>query len=121
VEHASFSPLIFSTSAGMGKSTSIVYKRLAHLLSVKRDEPYCSTIPWLWYRLEFALLRSSIMCLRGSRSLHTYNNECPSSFSQWGMHPLWITILTWTDFNISFLFYNMCNVCSILFFMYIWL
>jgi hypothetical protein len=82
VEHASFSPLIFSTSAGMGKSTSIVYKRLAHLLSVKRDEPYCSTIRWLRCRLGFALLRSSIMCLRGSRSLHTYNNECPSSFTQ---------------------------------------
>ena len=33
VEHASFSPLVFSTSGGMGKSTTIVYKRLAHLLA----------------------------------------------------------------------------------------
>ena len=40
VEHASFSPLVFSTSGGMGRSTMKVYKRLAHLLSVKRDESY---------------------------------------------------------------------------------
>ena len=38
VEHASFSPLVFSTSGGMGQSTMIAYKRLAHLLSVKRNE-----------------------------------------------------------------------------------
>ena len=32
VEHASFSPLVFSTSGGISKSTSIAYKRLAHQL-----------------------------------------------------------------------------------------
>ena len=47
VEHASFSPHIFSTSGGMGKSTSIVYKRLAHLLSLKRDKSYSNVIHWL--------------------------------------------------------------------------
>ena len=81
VEHASFSPLVFSTSGGMGKSTAIVYKRLAHLLSVKREESYSNVIRWLRCRLGFALLRSSITCLRGSRSI-SINNDCPSSISQ---------------------------------------
>ena len=36
IEHASFSPLVFSTSGGMGKSTSIVYKRLAQLTDPTR-------------------------------------------------------------------------------------
>ena len=81
VEHASFSPLVFSTSGGMGRSTMIVYKRLAHLLSVKRDESYNHVIRWLRCRLAFALLRSAIMCLRGSRSPKT-GNDCPSSISQ---------------------------------------
>ena len=47
VEHASFSPLIFSTSGGMGKSTAVVYKRLAHLLAVKKAEPNNNFIRWL--------------------------------------------------------------------------
>ena len=81
VEHASFSPLVFSTFGGMGKSTAIVYKRLAHLLSVKREESYSNIVHWLRCRLGFALLRSSITCLRGSRSI-SINNDCPSSISQ---------------------------------------
>jgi hypothetical protein len=80
VEHASFSPLVFSTSGGMGKSTTIVYKRLAHLLAVKRDEPYSTVICWMRCRLGFALTRSAIMCLRGCRSIHS--NNAPPSISQ---------------------------------------
>ena len=35
IEHGSFSPLIFSTSGGMGPTANVVYKRLASLLSDK--------------------------------------------------------------------------------------
>ena len=83
IEHASFSPLVFSTSGGMGKSTSIVYKRLAHLISLKRDESYNNVIRWLRCRLGFALVRSQIMCLRGCRSLRSHNDtDCPTSIAQ---------------------------------------
>jgi len=34
VEHGYFIPLVFSTSGGMGKAATIVYKRLANLLSI---------------------------------------------------------------------------------------
>ena len=40
VEHGSFSPLIVSTSGGLGPSDTIVYCRLASLLSIKRDKHY---------------------------------------------------------------------------------
>ena len=83
VEHASYSPLVFSTSGGMGKSTSIVYKRLAHLLSLKRNEFYSNVIRWLWCRLGFALVRAQIMCLRGCRSLSSHSDiDCPASIAQ---------------------------------------
>ena len=35
VEHGSFSPLIFSTAGGMGPTASVVFRRLASLLSAK--------------------------------------------------------------------------------------
>ena len=68
VEHGTFSPLIFTTSGGMGPSASVVYKRLAALLSEKCNEPYSRTILFICCKISFALIRSSLQCLRGSRS-----------------------------------------------------
>ena len=68
IEHGSFSPLVFTTSGGMGTTATVVYKRLASLIAEKHDTSYHRTIHWLRCRLSFSLLRSAIMCLRGSRS-----------------------------------------------------
>ena len=68
VEHGAFTPLVFSTSGGMGKAASITYKRLASLIATKREQPYSVVMGWLQCCLSFSLLRSAIMCLRGSRS-----------------------------------------------------
>ena len=40
VEKGSFTPLVFTTSGGIGKAAKITYKRLASLLSGKREQPY---------------------------------------------------------------------------------
>jgi len=63
-----FSPLVFSTSGGMGPSTTVTYKRLAFLLSIKWKTPYCRVMSWLRCRLGFSLLHTSMMCIRGSCS-----------------------------------------------------
>ena len=68
VELGSFTPLIFSSSGGMAKSTAVAYKRLASLLANKRDQPYSVVLAWLRCHLSFSLLRSAITCLRGARS-----------------------------------------------------
>ena len=68
VELGSFTPLIFSTSGGMAKSTAVAYKRLASLLANKRDQPYSVVLAWLRCHFSFSLLRSAITCLRGARS-----------------------------------------------------
>ena len=47
VEHACFTPLIFSASGGMAREATTFYKRLASLLSTKREQPYSSTMMWL--------------------------------------------------------------------------
>ena len=68
VEHGSFTPLFFSLTGGMGKTASACYKRLASLISAKRDTLYSSTMTCIRCSLSFSLLRSSIQCIRGARS-----------------------------------------------------
>ena len=66
VEHGFFTPLVFSSTGGMGKAASACYKRLASLIAAKRDTLYSSTMSWIICRLSFSLLRSSIQCIRGA-------------------------------------------------------
>ena len=67
MEHATFAPLVFTTSGGASPLTSTFLKHLASRLAEKRDMAY--SIGWLWARLNFSLLHSAVMCIRGSRSL----------------------------------------------------
>ena len=68
VEHASFTPLVFSASGGLAMEATYFYKRLASRLAEKRDQPYSCTMNWLRCLLSFSLLRSAIRCFRGARS-----------------------------------------------------
>ena len=69
VEMDSFTPLVFSTFGGMGSAATTVYKRIAFLLSVKREQPYSLVMSWLWCSSSFSLLRSAINCLHRARSI----------------------------------------------------
>ena len=68
VEHGSFSPLVFTVNGGMGNECKAFYSRLAGLLSTKRRLEKSTVVSWLRTKISFALLRSAIMCIRGSRS-----------------------------------------------------
>ena len=68
VEHASITPLVFSTTGGLNKETTIAYRRLAELLATKRGTEYVTTLAWMRCTISFALLRSAISCIRGSRA-----------------------------------------------------
>ena len=67
VEGASFVPLVFSTAGGMSRSSSVTYKRIAAMPAEKAGLTYAATINVVRCRLSFALLRSAITALRGSR------------------------------------------------------
>ena len=67
VEHADFTPLVIATTEDIGPEGSMMLKRLAKNLAEKR-EMYISVVAgWLRCRLSFAILRSALICLRGSR------------------------------------------------------
>jgi len=60
IEMGSFTPLVLSTFGGMGGAATTVYKRLASLLSAKRDQSYGLVMSWLRCSISFSLLRSAI-------------------------------------------------------------
>ena len=74
VDQGSFTPLVFSCTGGMAKECRAFYKRLSEKLSEKRNVEYSKTISWVRTRLSFHLLRSCLLCLRGSRSLY-FNDD----------------------------------------------
>ena len=67
IEHGTFTPLIFNTTGGMGKVCLKYHSCLAQLIAMKKGEQYAKTISWIRTRTSFALLRSALVCLRGSR------------------------------------------------------
>ena len=68
VEHGVFTPLVLSTTGSLGREATTFYKCLADLISSKQQKHYSNVMCWLRCRLSFAILRSAIMCVRGSRS-----------------------------------------------------
>ena len=67
VEKGSFAPLILSTTGGMGPESTKFHKRLAELIATKRGEEYSHVVSHIRTRLRFALLRCTLVAIRGER------------------------------------------------------
>ena len=61
-------PLIFECTGGAAPTVTRTMQRLAEKLSEKRQEGYPESINYVRTKTSFALLRSSVLCLRGCRS-----------------------------------------------------
>ena len=68
IENATFTPLVFAATGGVAEEASIFYKRIAELISIKTKKTYTETIKTIRCRLSFSLIRSAILCIRGSRT-----------------------------------------------------
>ena len=67
VEKGSFSPLIFSTTGGMGPECAKYHKRVAELIANKRGELYSDVVNHIRTRIRFSLLKSVLIAVRGER------------------------------------------------------
>ena len=82
VEQVSFTPLVFSTTGGMGGEALTFYRRLADMLSRHSSTSYSGTLAWIRCTLSFSLLCSATMRIRGTRSiLHRSNNASPQKWA----------------------------------------
>ena len=87
IEHGSFTPIVFSALGGCGRETSQFVKSLIEKLSKKRDIPVSITANYIRTKISFELLRSQVMCIRGSRSnkrmqLDTHEMEVTQNTSE---------------------------------------
>ena len=68
VEQGTFTPLVFTTTGGMGEECKRYHNRLAELVAAKKGEDYANTVSWIRSKVSFAILRAALLCLRGSRT-----------------------------------------------------
>ena len=47
IEHGTFTPLVFTTTGGMGQECLRYHSRLAELIALKKGEQYVKTISWI--------------------------------------------------------------------------
>ena len=64
---AHFTPLCFSVDGLVSPEAASFLKRLAYCLSARWDRSYADVIFWIRARLAFAILRATVLCVRGSR------------------------------------------------------
>ena len=67
VDHGDFTPLVFTCAGGMAPKSHLVLKRLAEKLSERQNIQLSVVSGWLRCRLSFALLRTTLLCVRATR------------------------------------------------------
>ena len=68
-DHGTFTSLVFSIYGGMGRECHKFYSQLSDLLSEKRNLPRSAVANWVGSKVCFAILKPSLLCLRGSREV----------------------------------------------------
>ena len=69
VEHGSFSPIVLSAYGGFGKETDRFITKLTNKLSEKKEIANSVMANYIRTKLSFELVRSQVLCVRGSRKL----------------------------------------------------
>ena len=69
IDHGTFAPLVFSINGSMGTESQKFYSRLAQMISEMRDLPQSISSNWIRRKFCFGLLKSSLLCLKGSRAV----------------------------------------------------
>ena len=67
VERGTFTPVVFSTTGGMGIEASKLLKRIAERTERKTGQSYADVMGFIRKRVRFDLLKTTIITLRGER------------------------------------------------------
>ena len=86
-EKASFTPLVYSTNGGMANEARKFHKKVAHKIADKTHESYSDVINCIRTKLSFAMLRSVLISVRGSRGKTSRATEIPLSGVSFNLIP----------------------------------
>ena len=67
IEHGSFTPVVLSAYGGFGRETSRFISALISKISERHDLQLSSVANYIRTKISFELVRSQVMCIRGSR------------------------------------------------------
>ena len=79
VEKGTFTPLVYTTFGGWSPLATRYHKRLAELISRKRNEEYHHVMSHIRTRVRFSLLRSVLIAVRGDLSSDDLSSDDLSS------------------------------------------
>ena len=68
VEHRLFTPLVFSCFGELSRECSCFFSHTAERLANRRKEPKSKISAWIKARLNFALIRSMLLCLHRTKT-----------------------------------------------------
>ena len=74
-EHGTFTPLVFFVDGGMAKDCLKFHKFVAEKIANKSGRRYENVLSIIKYKRSFLILRASVICVTGSRSLTTYSGN----------------------------------------------
>ena len=80
VEQGTFTPLVFTITGSMGPECLQFHKSLAEKLASKSGERYSDVMNYIRCKLSFMCVKSSLLCLRGSRTTHKDQVESGADF-----------------------------------------
>ena len=66
--------LVFNTTGGMSQECQRCHSRLAEHIASKKQEEDATTITWIRTKVSFAILWTTLVCLRGTRSRRRKTN-----------------------------------------------
>ena len=69
IEHGTFTPLVFTTYGAMGHECVKFHKVLAEKMSIKNGEKYDDIMRYIRVKISFLVMKATLLCLRGSRTL----------------------------------------------------
>ena len=75
IEHGSFTPLVMSAYGGVSRETERFMSKLATKIAEKKDVPISTISNYIRTKLSFLLIRSQVLCIRGSRKLWKHNMD----------------------------------------------
>ena len=81
VEQGTFTPLVVTVKGAMAPEASRFHKTLANKLVSKTPERSEDITRLIRVKLSFLVLRASLLCLRGSRTLFNFNSENCEDFA----------------------------------------
>ena len=75
IEKGTFTPLVFSTTGGMGKEAQKLVKTLAQKMEGVNGQRYSDSVSYIRRRIRFELLRTTVIALRGDRGRRARDAE----------------------------------------------